>query len=133
MTLRGVIKYLWALPTTCVGAAFVPLALISGGKLRVHTGVLEITGGFAAFFLRRCTVLKGGASAMTLGHIVIARDEALAELTRDHERVHVHQVERWGPFFLPAYLLASLWLLIRRKNAYLDNPFEREAFDRENA
>ncbi len=65
---------------------------------------------------------------MTLGHVVLARDELLHDLTRSHERVHVRQCERWGPFFLPAYLLSSLWLAITRKNPYRDNPFEREAY-----
>jgi hypothetical protein len=32
---------------------------------------------------------------MTLGHVVIARDQDLLDLTRAHERVHVRQCERW--------------------------------------
>ena len=121
--------YLWTLPTTSVGLLFLPLALLSrGGGARVVDGVLELHGGPVAFFLRRCTLLRGGASAMTLGHVVLGRDPRLLDLTRAHERVHVRQVERWGPFFFPAYLLASLWLLLRRKRPYMDNPFEREAY-----
>jgi hypothetical protein len=42
--------------------------------------------------------------------------------------VHVRQYERWGPFFIPAYLLCSVWLMLRGYNAYLDNPFEVEAY-----
>jgi hypothetical protein len=42
----------------------------------------------------------------------------------------VRQCERWGPFFLPAYGVASLIALVRRKNPYLDNAFEREAYGR---
>jgi hypothetical protein len=82
----------------------------------------------ARFFLRRCTFLRGGASAMTLGHVVIARDRSLLDRTREHERVHVRQYERWGPLFIPAYLTLSLLMRLRGRRAYEDNPFEREAF-----
>jgi hypothetical protein len=121
--------YAWALPTTAVGLLFLPLVLVSrSGGARVVDGVLELHGGAVSFFLRRCTLLRGGASAMTLGHVVLGRDERLLELTRDHERVHVRQCERWGPLFIPAYLLASLLVLVRGGRPYEDNPFEREAY-----
>lgn len=128
MPLR-LIVYLWALPTTLVGLIFLPLALVSGGGVRWVEGVLEIHGGWVRLFLRRCTVLRGGAAAMTLGHVVIAQDQHLMDATRSHERVHVRQAERWGPLFIPAYLLASLITLLRGGQPYRDNPFEREAFD----
>ena len=91
-------------------------------------GVLELHGGFVDFFLRRCTLLRDGASAMTLGHVVLGRDLVLLEMTRPHERVHVRQCERWGIFFLPAYGIASLIALARGGNMYRDNVFEREAY-----
>ena len=121
--------YLWALPTTLLGLVFLPLAVISGGAYRVVDGVLEIYGGFVEVFLRRCTLLPGGAAAMTLGHVVLGRDELLLDLTRPHERVHVRQCERWGPFFLPAYGIGCLIALARGGRMYRDNPFEREAYD----
>lgn len=120
---------LWALPTTLLGLLVVGITLVTGGQMALHTGVIEAHSGFASLILRRCTLLKGGASAMTLGHVVIARDALLLDLTRSHERVHVRQCERWGPLFLPAYLCCSAWIFFRRGNAYLDNPFEREAFN----
>ena len=120
--------YLWALPTTSVGLLATGLTLMSGGRARWHTGVLEVYGGFSAYLLRKLVPLPGGASAMTLGHVVIARDPASHTRTRAHERIHVRQCERWGPFFIPAYLLASLVLRMRGKDAYYDNPFEREAY-----
>jgi hypothetical protein len=127
--MRRVLVYLWALPTTCFGLVFFPLAVISGGGYQVVDGVLEIHGGFVEFFLRRCTLLDGGASAMTLGHVVLGRDVVLLELTRPHERVHVRQCERWGPFFLPAYGVGCLIAFARGGRMYRDNPFEREAYD----
>jgi hypothetical protein len=129
---RRAFAYAWALPTTAVGLLFLPLALVSrSGGARVVDGVLELHGGAVSLFLRRCTLLRGGASAMTLGHVVLGRDEQLLALTRDHERVHVRQCERWGPLFIPAYLLASLLVLLRGGRPYEDNPFEREAYGRD--
>lgn len=128
MRLRRVLAYLWALPTTCVGLIFVSLGLISGGRVRWKAGVLEAEGGLVSFFLRRCTLLQGGAAAMTLGHVVLGVDRQQLRRTRAHERVHVRQAERWGPLFLPAYAAASIWCIMRGRTAYFDNPFEREAY-----
>ena len=129
MSPTRLLVYLWALPTTLLGLVFFPLAMLSGGGFQIIDGVMEIHGGFVDFFLRRCTLLKGGASAMTLGHVVLGRDTLLLELTRPHERVHVRQCERWGIFFLPAYGIASLIALLRGRDMYRDNAFEREAYD----
>jgi hypothetical protein len=67
---------------------------------------------------------------MTLGHVVLGVNQLALDETRDHERVHVRQVERWGPAFIPAYLLASILAWMRGQDPYLDNHFEREAFGR---
>ena len=120
--------YLWTLPTTAIGLCAGAPALVSGGGMQWVDGVLEFHGGFVEFLLRDCTLLEGGASAMTLGHVVLGRDRPSLEWTRSHERVHVRQCERWGPLFLPAYLLASLVVKLRGGDAYRDNPFEREAY-----
>jgi hypothetical protein len=122
--------YVWAAPTSALGMVFVALTLVSGGSARVVDGVLEVCGGVCNFYLKRVVglFLRGGASAMTLGHVVVGRDLDLLEVTRSHERVHVRQCERWGPFFVPAYLLASLAAWIRGQRPYEDNFFEREAF-----
>jgi hypothetical protein len=49
-------------------------------------------------------------------------------MVRAHERVHVYQYLIWGPFFLPAYGLASTWVWIRGGDAYHGNPFEKQAY-----
>jgi hypothetical protein len=77
--------------------------------------------------LRSCTPLAGGAITMTLGHVVIGQNASALDLTRAHERVHVRQYELWGPFFLPAYLLAGVFELLRGRHPYIDNYFERDA------
>jgi hypothetical protein len=122
--------YLWTLPTTSVGLLFLLPTLITGGRAQIVDGVLELHGGFTTTFLRRWTAywLAGGAAAMTLGHVVLGRDVDALNSSRAHERVHVRQCERWGPLFLPAYLLASLVLWLRGRDAYMENPFEREAY-----
>lgn len=78
--------------------------------------------------LRRLVMPPRGASALTLGHVVLGRDAEALHRTRRHERVHVAQYERWGPFFLPAYALASLIAVLSGRRAYRDNAFEREAY-----
>jgi hypothetical protein len=122
------LAYLWAMPNTLVGLTLTLLALLSGGRTRLHQGVLETHGGIVRFLLRRCTPLPGGAAAITFGHCVLAVDRDTLDWTRRHERVHVRQAERWGPLFIPAYLLASLWATLRRRHFYRDNAFEREAY-----
>ena len=122
-------RYVWASPTTLLGLVFLPFQRITGGGHQVVDGVLELYGGAGEIFLRRFTLLPGGASAMTLGHVVLGRDQLTLELTRPHERVHVAQCERWGPLFLPAYGVGSILAKLRGGQMYLDNPFERAAYE----
>jgi hypothetical protein len=65
---------------------------------------------------------------MTLGHVVLGRTASALDVSREHELVHVRQYERWGPLFIPAYLLCSALIWFRGGDAYRDNPFEREAY-----
>ena len=119
--------YAWAFPTTAIGLLFVPDALFSG-RVAIVDGVVEVHGALARFFLQHCTFLQGGAVAMTLGHVVIARNQRVLMETRAHERIHVRQCERWGPLFIPAYLFMSAVQWCRGRRPYEDNPFEREAY-----
>jgi len=128
--LRRALVWLWCFPTSLPGLLLAVLALASRGSLQRREGVLEVTGGWPAELLRHLTLIEGGASALTLGHVVIARSPALMEATRAHELVHVRQAERWGPLFLPAYLVASLAARLEGGHWYRDNRFEREAFER---
>ncbi len=105
------------------------MALCTGGSMQRVGPVLEFYGGILPRLLNHVPIV-GGAAAMTLGHVVVARTAAILDQSRKHERVHVRQYERWGPFFVPAYLVCSCWLFIVKRDAYLDNPFEREAYDR---
>ena len=118
-------RYLWALPNTCLGLVLAALAL-RGGGVRVIDGVLEVHGPVAAWILRRVPIASG-AVAITFGHVVAAIDDEVLDATREHERVHVRQYERWGPLFIPAYLVASAWSWLRGGGAYDGNYFERQA------
>jgi len=123
-----ILVYAWTFPTTCAGLLFFTPTRFGRVHARVVHGVIEIHGGVATWFLRHGTLLKGGASAMTLGHVVIGVDEFALQSSRDHERIHVRQAERLGPIFIPAYLFASYLAWRRGLDPYLDNPFEREAY-----
>ncbi len=119
-----VLSYLWALPTSLPGLLAAALTLATGGRGRQRDGVLEIWGGFSRWLLEHTPVR---ARAMTLGHVILGRDPGCLEECHDHEMVHVRQAERWGPFFLPAYLLASLWAHLAGGHYYRDNRFEIDA------
>ena len=128
MCIFRLLAYCWAFPNTFLGLILLPLSWFGHGNASLVTGVCEIHGPVIAFILERFTLIKGGALALTLGHVVIGRDQNALDLTREHERVHVRQYERWGPFFLPAYLIFSIVARLSGNDAYRDNRFEREAF-----
>lgn len=121
------LKYFWAGPATCIGLLFIPVASLSGGTFQLVNGVVEVYGGVVSVLLAGNGRRRPWA-AMTFGHVVLGRDLPCLENSRAHERIHVQQYERWGLFFFPAYLLASLIAWLRGRDPYLDNTFEREAY-----
>jgi hypothetical protein len=124
MPLR-ILTYLWTFPTSLPGL----LVALGSPNRRVVDGVLEVHGGLATWVLQRAPLTgKGGASAMTLGHVVLGRSAQALDRTRTHERIHVRQAERWGPLFIPAYFAAGTWQKLRGRSPYWDNPFETEAY-----
>lgn len=123
--------YVWASPNTLLGLLLAGGALLTGGRVRLYRGAVEAHGGVVRWLLARAVPLRGGAAAMVVGHVILGRDEESLDLSRDHEHVHVRQYERWGPLFLPLYFGASLWAWLRGRDAYRDNPFEREAYGAE--
>lgn len=121
---RGVtsrlVRYLWSAPTTLLGLA-ASFASLTTPRLAGSILLSVSDRGFASWFLTR-----RGYCALTLGHAVIVTPGAPFDVI-DHEMVHVRQAERWGPFFLPAYLAAMIVVRFRGGNPYWDNPFEAEA------
>jgi len=124
-TITSVALWLWASPWTLLGLCVGIVGLATGGRVRRRGPVVEFHGGAVAGLLK---VLPVGPIAMTLGHVILGRTEAGLDAARSHELVHVRQYERWGPLFVPAYLLCSLKLWLSGRDAYHDNPFEREAY-----
>ncbi|WP_066253148.1 hypothetical protein [Hydrogenophaga flava] len=114
-------RWLWASPNTLIGLALGLLLLPFGARLRIVDGVIEIAARRAP--PRR----RWPFTAITFGHVVIGTHAQELQRLRAHERVHVRQCERWGPLFLPAYLLAGAWQWVCGRDAYWDNPFEVEA------
>jgi len=118
--------FVWASPWSLLGIVVGSLGLATGGRVRRREIVLEFHGGLVTWLLKRLPV---GPVAMTLGHVVIGRTGEDLDRARPHEMVHVRQYQRWGPAFVPAYLLASLGVWLAGKDPYRDNPFEREAYE----
>lgn len=124
----ALLRYLWAAPNTAIGLVLATVALLTRGRASLHSGVLEVRGGLIGWCLRNHPFVPGGAAAMTLGHVVVGVHQHALDRTRLHERVHVAQYERWGPFFLPAYFISSGLCAARGQDPYRDNAFERPAF-----
>ena len=121
------LAYLWASPWTLAALSLGILAAGCGDSLYLHRGVIVCHGPWLSRLLRRVPI-RGGAAAMTIGHVVLARDAASLQRCLSHELVHVRQYERWGPLFVPAYFIASVAAALAGGDPYRDNGFEREAF-----
>ena len=121
-----ILIYLWVSPNSMLGLFVGLLGLVSGGKSQIRNGCIEFYGGFVTWLLARLGTR--GVTAMTLGHTIIGQNKQELDIVRDHEQVHVGQYERWGPFFIPVYLGYSAWLWVQKKDCYMENPFEVEAY-----
>lgn len=115
--------YVWASPVTLVGLLLAMAAAVTGGSVRARAGVVEVTGGIVRWLLRGGRLTSGGA-AVTLGHVILARDADCMNRSREHEMVHVRQYEKWGPLLPPVYWMIGWWLRLRGRHPYLDHPFE---------
>ncbi len=127
--MRKFLLILWASPTSVVALLIGLIGLPFGTHVHRKDGTLEFHGGLVEWLLSRTPV---DAAAMALGHVIWGRSQATLDFCREHELVHVRQYERWGPLFLPMYLIFSVTMWFRGKHPYYDNPFEREAFGENN-
>lgn len=121
-------RIVWPAPWTLIGFMVGVIGVLTGGGGRRVGRALEFWGGTTKWLLEHATPLPHGAAAMTIGHVILGTTPAALDRCRGHEWIHVGQYERWGVMFVPAYLGCSAWLWLRGKDAYRDNPFEREAF-----
>ncbi len=119
-------KRLWVAPCSAVGAVPALLLCAAGATARRVDGVVEVAFDSERHPLAR-TLARLPFSAITLGHVVLARTHACHAVHRAHERVHVAQYETWGPLFFVLYAASSAWQLLRGRRPYVDNHFERQA------
>lgn len=119
----------WALPTSLIGLLLALVFLLAGARFRQREGVLEVAlaGSRQRTGAPRKRPWRLPFEAITFGHVVLGVSPEALDRLRPHEHVHVRQCERWGPFFIPAYLLAGAWQWMRGRRAYWDNPFEVQA------
>lgn len=126
--LRTLIRWGWASPWTLVGLTIGVVGLARGARIEWYRNTIVCYAGWIETLLQYVPI-QGGASALTLGHTILAKTREDMLRTHPHEAVHVRQYELWGIFFVPAYLGISCWLFVRSKDPYWDNPFEQEAYD----
>jgi hypothetical protein len=122
MTWTTLWRGLWPLPWTLLGLLLGAWAWTLGAQPRRRAGALEFVGGRVGRWASRSPF-----AALTLGHVILAVSAAEADRLGPHERYHVRQYEAWGPFFVPAYLLAGAWAWLQGGCAHADNAFERHA------
>lgn len=123
------VRYVWAFfPNTLIGLLVAFVGLFTRSRYAVRDGVLEVHGGAANWSLKMGIPGIGPMPAMTLGHVVVAVDQATLDRWRVHERVHVRQFETWGPLMLPAMFLSAVYQSLAGRDPYYDNLFEREAY-----
>ena len=123
------IRYLWAFPATVVGLVLAAFAACAGATVRRVDGVIEVAGGRLRGIMALLPA-RARFAAITFGHVIIGTDHSVLHLVRSHERVHVRQYERWGVLFFVLYAASSLVQVLRGRDVYRDNCFEREAFAR---
>jgi hypothetical protein len=128
-TLRVWAKILWAGPNSLIGLSVGFVGMLLGGKVARYGRVLEFWGGLLKILLPFFPPLRG-SSAITLGHVILYKSAEAREALRAHELVHVEQYEKWGVFFIPAYLASSIFAFFRGEDPYLGNHFEQKAFAR---
>lgn len=120
------VLWLWAAPASLLGLVYASATIPWHTRFQFRSGVIECYGPPIRWLLE---CLPVPAMALTLGHVVFGQTDTALDVCREHELVHVRQYERWGPLFLPLYFGYSIWLKLHGRNAYLENPFEREAFE----
>ncbi|HSW13751.1 MAG TPA: hypothetical protein VLI06_12980 [Solimonas sp.] len=128
---RALLRLAWPLPWTLAGL-LLALPALAGGKLQWRrigdTHALCACGGLTGAALALSWI-----SAITFGHLVLARDDDALERTLAHELAHVRQYERWGLLFPFLYLWASWQAWHAGGRAYYDNRYEVEARRAESA
>jgi hypothetical protein len=95
------LRFVWTLPNTLLGLLAGALTFqrprIVEGALVFDRGPRGLTAVMRAF----------DRAAMTVGYVIVSSEPVEGTLLR-HEVEHIRQYERWGPFFIPVYLLLAI-------------------------
>ncbi len=107
-------------------STIVGLAVALGGGARLRRGPRGLI--FAEGYRHRFP----DAGAFTVGDVILTRSDVPHLTARlpdvvAHEHRHAVQYAVLGPWFLPAYLLAASWSLMRAGDPATRNVFERHA------
>ncbi len=120
------LRLVWVLPCSAVGALLAVVIIALGGTSRRvnHTieVALSVSQSSCSPWARRL-----GFSAITFGHVIIGQSHEVLSLLRGHERVHVRQYELLGPLFFLAYPVSSLLAILPGQCPYHGNRFEQQA------
>ena len=118
---------LWrALPGDLLGRGILRLAGVPVSRTVDVDGVGRVIVAEDPRLARWLDAVPRDPTAMTFGHVVVARERLSDGLVR-HEAEHARQWARLGPLFLPAYLIAGALAGLRGSGSYEGNPFERTA------
>ena len=132
-TLR-VLGFIWLLPATVIVWGFYVIPLLALGYIE-YAGKVD-------FLIAKFRLAKGvnwysklwdrwwgwsGPCVLIVHHNIPENGEMTRTIV--HEIRHCKQQFVFGVFDYPLYFLCSLfiWVFMRNHNAYLDNPFERDA------
>lgn len=124
-----VLRLLWALPCSAVGAVLALVVICLGGSARRIGHTIEVALSASDAAVPRWA-RSLGYSAITFGHVIVGQSHDVLAALRPHERVHVRQYELLGPIFLIAYPASSLIAWLRGNCPYHGNHFERQAVAR---
>lgn len=148
-TLKCVPGFIWALPASILGWIFFCIPSWRKGvfsdiwinKYLCITWEIDKGSDFYKEYMVGWFGFSVGCNRVVVDIALPTREAAegivIGEIPEDHpdyiqmkhELKHVFQNYTWGVFFFPFYILMTcfIWLFLKDKHAYLDNPFEVEA------
>jgi hypothetical protein len=106
--------FVWTLPNTILG---VLLGLLTFQRPRLVDAALVFDRAPRGV---TWVLSRMNRTAMTVGFVILSARPVSAPLLA-HERHHIRQYSRWGPFFIPTYFLLAIGYGYRR------HPFELAA------
>ncbi len=104
--------FLWTLPNTLIGLV---LGLLTFQRPRLAGGALVFDRRPRGLTWVLSRLMR--RTAMTVGFVILSAEPVAGSLLA-HEEHHIRQYRRWGPLFIPVYLLLAIPF------GYARHPFE---------